>query len=249
MTRTISDRGGVVLSLILVIAINGLANWIPIGGQGTGDVSAKYTSLFTPAGFTFSIWGLIYLGLTLYVIYQALPSQRENSVLTELGKWFILSCAFNTSWIFAWHFEYIFISLVLMVGILISLVQCYRTIKQSSETLSLVVTLPFSIYVGWITVATIANISALQTAWDANEIGLSFVNWTLVKLAVAGAIGASVLILKKDIAYVLVIGWAAYGISAKQIETPEVSGAAFTLTLVAIILAVFEFSRGKIMKQ
>jgi hypothetical protein len=243
MERKWTDWGGVILALILVVTVNWLANWLPIGGQATGEVSAKYGSLFTPAGFTFAIWGIIYLGLFAYAITQALPSQRNSETLSRIGRLFILSCIFNGCWMFAWHYEFIAISFLLMLGMLVSLIQIYRIIKNTDEKLSLAITLPFSLYVAWISVATIANFSSLQTALDANTVGMSFVNWTLLKLALAGAIGASVLLLKRDIAYVLVIGWAAYGISAKQIATPEVSGAAWTLTMVAIALAIFQLAR------
>ncbi len=243
MERKFTDWGGVIIALMLVVTVNWLANWLPIGGQATGDVSAKYGSLFTPAGFTFAIWGIIYLGLFVYTITQALPSQRNKPALTQIGKFFILSCIFNGAWMFAWHWEYIAVSFLLMVGMLVTLIQVYRTIQHSDETLSPAITLPFSLYVAWISVATIANFSSLQTALEANELGLSFVNWTLLKLAIAGTVGASVLIIKKDIAYVLVIGWAAYGISVKQAATPEVAGAALTLTMLAIGLAIFQLTR------
>ncbi len=246
MERKFTDWGGVVIALIVTVTINWLANWLPLGGQATGQVSAKYSSLFTPAGFTFSIWGIIYLGLLIYAMTQALPSQRNSQILSQIGKYFIFSCLFNSAWIFAWHWEYITLSFLLMAGILISLIQAYRNILHSEEKLSLAITLPFSLYVAWITVATIANFSSMQTAWDANEVGLSFVHWTLLKLAIAGTIGACVVIIKKDIAYILVIGWAAYGISAKQLATPEVSGAALTLTLVAIGLAICQLVRSRL---
>lgn len=246
MERKFTDWGGVVIALLLVIAVNWLANWLPIGGQTTGQVSAKYSSLFTPAGFTFAIWGVIYWALFIYAIAQALPSKRSSQTLSIIGKYFILSCLFNSAWMFAWHLEYIAVSFVLIIGLLLTLIQVYRIIQHSEETLNLAITLPFSIYVAWVSVAIIANFSALQTALDANDIGLSFVNWTLLKLAIAGTAGASVLIIKKDIAYILVIGWAAYGISVKQVATPEVSGAALTLTLLAIGLAVFQAIRSRL---
>lgn len=246
MKRTFADWGGVIIALILVVAVNWLANWLPIGGQTTGQVSAKYSSLFTPAGFTFSIWGVIYLGLFIYAIAQSLPSQRDNPTLSQIGKYFILSCLFNSAWIFAWHLQYIAVSLLLIIGLLLSLIQIYRTIQHSDETLGPAITLPFSVYVGWVSVATIANFSILQTALDANNIGISAINWTLLKLAIAGIAGTSMLIIKKDIAYILVIGWAAYGISVKQVATPEVSGAAWTISLIAIGLAIFQFARAKL---
>lgn len=246
MKRSFADWGGVIIALILVVTVNWLANWLPIGGQTTGEVSAQYSSLFTPAGFTFSIWGLIYLGLAIYAFAQSLPSQRYNPTLSQIGKYFILSCVFNSAWMLAWHLQYIAVSLLLIIGLLLSLIQIYRTIQHSDQTLSLAITLPFSVYVGWVSVATIANFSIMQTALDANNIGISAINWTLLKLAIAAIAGASVLIIKKDIAYILVIGWATYGIAVKQVATPEVSGAAWAITLIAIGLAILQLIRARL---
>jgi len=247
MQRRISDWGGNILGIVTVIAINGLANALPINGQGTGQVSAKYESLFTPAGYTFSIWGLIYLSLLAYVIYQALPAQRENATLAKIGPYFLLNCAANAAWIFAWHYELLLLSLLLMLVILGSLVWIYQILGIANGPAStgrrLFVHLPFSIYTGWISVATIANISAVQTALNWNSLGLEPVSWTLVKLAIAGAIGALVVLRRGDVAFVLVVAWAAFGIAARQAAIPEVAGAAATIGLTALLLAGTEVLR------
>ena len=247
MRRQIADWGGNILGIITVIAINGLANALPINGQGTGQVSAKYESLFTPAGYTFSIWGLIYLSLLAYVVYQALPAQRENALLAKIGPYFLLNCAANSAWIFAWHYELMLLSLFLMLVILGSLIRIYQILGIANGPASpgrrLFVHLPFSIYTGWITVATIANISAVQTAWNWNSLGLAPVSWTLVKLALAGAIGALVVLRRGDIAFALVVAWAAFGIVAGQAAIPEVAGAAAAIGLTALLLAGAEFLR------
>lgn len=247
MPRRFSDWGGNILALILVITVNGLANAIPIGGQTTGEVSAKYPSLFTPAGYTFSIWGLIYLGLIFYVIYQALPGQRNNTTLAKISKMFALNCAANSAWILAWHYNFLLLSLLLMLVILFSLVQIYRSLGIVDATASrgerLLVQLPISLYTGWITVATIANISAVQTGMGWDGLAMSATTWTLVKLAIAGAIGATVLLRRGDLAFGLVVAWAAMGISVKQAATPAVAGAASTLVLLVVLLAAFEAIR------
>jgi len=237
--RKTADWGGVVAAFIAVIAVNGAANALPIGGKTTGQVSAIYESLFTPAGFTFSIWSLIYFGLLLYVIVQALPAQRCNETLATVGRWFLISCAFNAVWMFCWHYEQITLSMVMMLGILYSLTRIYRTLgeAQLKGLLFWTVTLPFSIYVGWITVATIANISALQTALDLNDWLLSAESWTFVKLAVAGLAGAVIAIRKLDIAYVLVVAWAANGVAVKQVAVGSVAGSATTLSILGLLLA------------
>ena len=234
MTRNWMDWAGNIVALLIVIAVNWMANALPIGGQTTGGVSDKYPSLFTPDGFTFAIWGLIYLSLTAFVIYQALPAQRGNADIGRIGIWFKLSCAANALWIFAWHYDLLLISLLLMFGLLAALIRIYRSTVSNHAFL---MRIPFSLYTGWITVATIANISVLQSAWGLNDAGLSAVQWTWLKMALAGAIGAMVVARTRDTVYLLVIAWAAFGIFKGQSETPEVAGAAATISILAILLA------------
>ena len=96
MQRSVKDWGGVIAAFLLVIVVNGMANGVPLGGRTTGEISAAYPTLFTPAGFTFGIWGLIYTLLTCFVIYQALPAQRNSSTLAAISTLFIANCASNT---------------------------------------------------------------------------------------------------------------------------------------------------------
>jgi hypothetical protein len=236
MSRSASDWAGNIAAFIVVVAVNAMANGVPLGGQTTGEISAKYPSLFTPSGATFSIWGLIYLSLLVFVVYQALPAQRDDAKLAQLSVPFQVNCVANAAWIFFWHYDFLVLSLVCMLLILGSLVVIFRNFDHST---SLLVKFPFSVYTGWITVATIANISVLQTAYELNDWGLTAVQWTWLKLAVAGAIGAIVIAKTRNVAYVLVIAWAAYGIYVKQAAIPEVSGAAITLALLATLLAAY----------
>jgi benzodiazapine receptor len=245
--RSSKDWVGNIAAFICVVIVNGMANGIPLNGQNTGEVSAKYPSLFTPAGFTFSIWGLIYLSLTAFVVYQALPAQRGNLTLSKIGPLFITNCVANAAWIFVWHYELLWASLLLMAVILLTLIQIYRTLlaagPASSKSEWLFLRVPFSLYTGWITVASIANISCVQIAMGWDNAGFSAVDWTLLKLAIAGALGAAVILRLRDIPYVLVIAWAANGIASRQVETPEVVGAAATLSILAVLLAVAEVIR------
>ena len=126
MRRSINDWVGNIAVFIVVIVVNGLANGLPLGGQTTGEISAKYPSLFTPAGFTFSIWGLIYLGLVAFVIYQALPSQRDNESIARISQLFAMTCVANASWIFFWHYDLLWLSLVMMAAMFVALIGIYR---------------------------------------------------------------------------------------------------------------------------
>lgn len=236
MTRELRDWGGNIVAFLLVIVMNVLSNALPINNQTMPVISAKYPSLFTPAGFTFSIWGVIYLLLLVFVIYQALPAQRDNPALARVSWLFQINCVANAAWILLWHYDLLALSVLVMLVILTTLILLY--IRLSGE--GLILRLPFSIYTAWILLATIANISALQinSGWD--DTGLTAVQWTLVKLALAGAIGAIVTIKRRDIPFILVVAWAAYGISVMQANTPAVSGAAATLSLLALIIAIYE---------
>jgi benzodiazapine receptor len=243
MNRTIVDWGLNIAALVIVIVVNGLANAIPLGGQNTGEVSARYPSLFTPAGYTFSIWGLIYTALIIFVIYQALPAQRDSRRLASITPWFLLSCVGNAAWIFAWHYNWLLLSLALMAVMLFALVRIYRLLAPASGWQQWAVNVPFSLYTGWITVAIIANASAVQTGMGWDAVALSAEHWRVVKIAIAGSIAAAVLLLQGDRVFVLVVAWAAGGILVKQAATPEVAGSALTVLLVVLLLVVFESVR------
>ena len=244
MQRPLSDRGGNLAAFLLVVVLNGLANALPINGQTMPEISAKYPSLFTPAGFTFSIWGVIYLALLLFVVYQALPSQRDNQTIAGISRLFQLNCVANASWIVAWHYDLLAVSLLIMLILLVTLILIYRAlldeVRNASIAQRLLLHIPFSLYTAWIVVATIANLSIVQTGNGWDNMGLTAVSWTLLKLALAGAIAATVVLRYGDVVFVLVIAWAAYGISVMQSATPAVSGGASTVSLLALLLAMYE---------
>lgn len=244
MTRKAKDWGGNIGAFLLMVLVNILSGVVPLGGQTMTEISAKYPSLFTPAGFTFSIWGLIYLALSVFVIYQALPKQRMNAGVARIGFCFKVSCLANSLWIFAWHYDMLLLSLLLMICILLSLVVIYRRLhivdKSECNAQRWMVQIPFSLYTGWISVATIANISAVQTGMGWDTIGMSAISWTLIKLALAGAVAATVILRRGDVVFVLVVAWAAFGISVMQAVTPAVAGAAGMLAILALLLVAGE---------
>lgn len=240
MQRTTADWGGNIVAYAVMILLNALSNALPINGQTMPEISAKYPSLFTPAGFAFSIWGVIYLALLAFLVWQALPAQRSNARIAAISWYFKLNCVLNALWIVVWHYDLVIVSLLVMLAILVTLVLIYRALIASiagapwAEHFALY--LPFSIYTGWITLATIANASVVQTAYGLDDAGLGAVQWTLLKLSAAGAIGATMILRLRDAPFGLVIAWGAYGIAAKQIATPAVAGAAITLSLLMLIL-------------
>ena len=244
MERKVGDWGGTIGAFILVILVNYLSNVLPLNGLTQKDISDKYDSLFTPAAFTFSIWGVIYLALTVFVIYQALPAQRQNDLISKVSKLFILSCFANILWLFVWHYNFLVVSVIFMLAILAILIAIYLALgisyAQVTWTQRLCLHLPFSLYLGWITVATVANISILQNGMGWDDVLLSATDWTLLKFALVGAICAIVVLRRGDSIYALVISWAAYGIMSKQIDTPVVASAALMLAMLAVMLAAYE---------
>ncbi len=246
MQRNFRDWGGNLVAFAVVILLNILSNALPINGQTMPEISAKYPSLFTPAGFTFSIWGVIYLALLAFVVWQALPAQRTNAKIARLSTLFQVNCLMNATWIVVWHYDLLVLSLIIMLVILSTLVLIYRglltEIADAPFAEHLVLYLPFSLYTSWVCVATIANASALQTGNGWDDIWLTAIQWALLKLAVAGAIGAHVVLRYRDPVFASVIVWAAYGISAKQSAILPVSGAASMLALLMAFLVAMEFA-------
>ena len=207
------------------IVVNGLANALPLNNRTTGELSDLYPNLFVPAGLTFSIWGVIYVLLAIFVIYSLIIAIKrdplKSTFIANIGVLFFVSCLANIGWIFAWHYEMLPLSLVLMLALLGSLVAIYLRlhIGKSDSTLSerYLVHLPFSVYLGWITIATIANVTAVLVDINWNTFGLGEQFWAVAVIIVGIAIALSVLFTRKDIFYCLVVDWALLGILLKRL--------------------------------
>lgn len=232
----------VVLSVVATIVVNGLASALPINGQTTGEISDSFPVFFVPAGYVFSIWGLIYLGLIAYAVYQALPAQAHNADLRSIGALFVLSSLANIGWILLWHYEYFPLTVLVMLILLVSLIAIYLRLdigrKQVSNGMRWAVHLPFSIYLGWITVATIANVTALLAYWDWSGWGIGPEAWTVIMLAIATVVGGLMSFTRGDIAYALVLIWAFAGIAIKHEDTSIVATAAWVAVGVTAILMI-----------
>lgn len=205
-----------VTGFLLVLTLNALANALPINGMTTGELSGLYPNRFVPAGFTFSIWGLIYLALLGFVIYQFLrPAQP---VLQAIGYWFFISCLANGSWILAWHYQLPVVALGIMLLLLFSLLAIYRRLLPFRWAKHWPAILPFQLYLGWITVATIANTTAVlvHLGWTGDP--LPETAWAAIMAGVAAGAGLFFGFKLKDIPYMLVILWALYGIFQRQAD-------------------------------
>ncbi len=233
------------LGFLVMVTINTLANALPINDITTGEVSARYDNLFVPAGFTFSIWGVIYLLLAVFVAYQWVVSRQDSGVRSftdKVGIWFFVSCLANAGWIFAWHYEVLALSLILMLLLLACLLAIYLRlgigVTRVTRGEKYLVHLPFSVYLGWITIATIANVSALLVSiqWDA--LGLDPQFWTVAVVTVGIAIALAMAIRRQDIYFCLVIVWALLGILMKRLGDPVTPDQAVVAATIAGICVV-----------
>jgi hypothetical protein len=237
-----SKRIVMILSLILVLVVNFLANFLPINGVTTGEVSDQFPILFVPAGYVFSIWGLIYVALIAFVIYSMTPKGLANQQIDSIAWWFVASNLFNTAWIFLWHYQQFTLTLIPIFGLLISLIAIYVKlrigIQKRSLSESLLVSLPFGIYLGWATVAVVANVAQALYNLGWNGAPLTAPIWTVIMLGVASLLGVLMIFLRHEIAYPLVLVWAFIGIWVKHSDTSLVSTTALVLAAALFILAL-----------
>jgi len=212
------------IGFLAVVLVNALAVILPINNRTTQELSDKYPNLFVPAGITFSIWGIIYILLALFIIYQFVVAFRRSSdergIFEKIGILFFISCIFNVAWILAWHYEIIWLSLIIMALLLISLISIYvrlgtgKPAVRNSE--KILVNIPFSVYLGWITIATIANVTAFLVQINWNKFGISDQLWTVIVIAVGVIITLATVFSRNDIFYCFVVIWALVGILLKR---------------------------------
>lgn len=234
-----------IIAFVLTVIVNSLAGSTTlIGGVNTAQISNSNPTLITPAGYVFSIWGIIYVLLGVFVIFQALPSQKEYT--TRIGWLFVLSSIINIAWLFLWQYEFLSSSIALMFLLLATLILIYLRlgIGKSPITLreKLAVHVPFSVYLGWITIASIANVSVALVSVNWNGFGIGQEIWATLIIIVALVITLLVLATRRDIAYGLVIIWALIGIAVKQsgnqniVTLTEASAIIVVLALAATII-------------
>lgn len=233
-------------ALLGMLVMNGLANSLPINGQTTGEVSDQIPSLFTPESYVFSIWGLIYLALLGFGIFQALPGKwvpaaQDKRFIEHIGYWFLLSCAGNAGWLLLWHYEYFLYTLVVMMGLLLTLIMIYRQLDIGRRHVTVwqkaFVHFPFSIYLGWISVATLANLSIVL---ELQDMALPSVAITTIFLVIAAGLGVFMTVHRNETAYPLVIAWALVGIAARhQVNQPFLAVSAAVLTCAVLVTLVF----------
>ncbi len=227
MNRDIVRQFVNITALIGALVINFLSNTLPLNGQTAAQISNRLPILFVPENYVFSIWGIIYVLLIGFAVYQARPSKREDPAMRRIGYWFALSCVANGVWLLFFHYNQFPLSMVAMVVLLVSLIMIYlrldigRRAVRGAEKWWVHTT--FSVYLGWITVATVANAAYVlfDAGWDGFGIAASV--WTIIMLVIATLITLSMVVIRRDVAYTAVILWALVGIVIKQVATPPVA--------------------------
>jgi benzodiazapine receptor len=243
---------GNALAFVAVIVVNALAGGTKLlNDRNTADVSAAYPTLITPAGFTFSIWGIIYTLLFAFILFQLLPRHREDPFNGRVSYLFILSAVFNIAWLFLWQYDYILASVPVIFGLLASLIAIYLRLDVSRSKAprneKIWVHLPFSVYLGWITIASIADTSSALVSLNWNGFGIAPAAWAELVTVVALIIALTMLGTRRDAAYGLVVVWALAGIAANQGGYPSVSlvteASAAIVAAGMLVVSVIGFSR------
>ncbi|MBN2046385.1 MAG: tryptophan-rich sensory protein [Anaerolineaceae bacterium] len=234
-------------AFIITVFINYAANAAQLNGVTTGEVSDAIPSLFTPAGYVFAIWGLIYLGLAGFVIFNVLPENRKHERLVKIDVLFWINAFFNSLWILCWHFQYFLWSLGIMLVILITLIFIYHQLEIGKTAPpvkeKILVNAPFSLYLGWISVATVANASALLVTIGWGGFGLSPVFWTVLMMIIAALLGVLMVLRRNDRVYAGVIIWALIGIGVAQSGVTAVLAASIILSLFLLGTAIITLRR------
>jgi hypothetical protein len=232
-----------VVTVILGLTVNILAVTLPLNGQDTAEISDRFKVYFVPAGYVFSIWSIIYLGWIAFTIFQFRPSQAVNRRLRRLGYLFAFSNLANAAWLFSWHYNLFGLSVLVMLTLLALLIASYLRLDVNRSAVTRTeywsVDVLFSIYLGWITVATVANIADWLYFVDWNGFGIPDQTWTVIMLIVASLLGLAMTLIRRDVGYVAVLVWAFTGIAIKQTSAPIVVLSASIAAAAMLGLAIF----------
>ena len=235
------------VGLVATVAVNGLANALPLNGQTTGEIINRDPVYFLPASWVFGIWGVIYLALAVFVAYSLLPAGRHNARVQRLGPPFALTCVANSVWLFLWHWERFPLTMVAMVTLLLALIACYAIAWERSGTTSLAERLylrvPFSLYLGWVSVATIANATVTLDRAGWGGWGLAPEAWAALMVLVGGVLAALIGLTRSDPVYPAVFVWAFVGIAIRQRDVELIAATATVVALAAAAIALVALVR------
>jgi translocator protein len=236
------------LATIFTIFFNFLVNFLPLNNVTTGEISDSLPNLFVPAGYVFAIWGIIYLLNIMFVIYGFSNYKNKEIILQKVGYWYLIINALNNLWLASWHYQQFAISVLVMIAFLLSLIRIYINLSDLSyETLfeKIAIKLNFSIYLGWISVATVANITAFLVSINWDGFGITDLYWTFIILITVTGITSSMIFLHQDYAYTFVIIWAFVGIAINQRATPLIANGSIALVTILLCLMLVNFYKLK----
>lgn len=256
---TLQARLGLAAAFAGAMVLNGLAGSSTIlGGVDTAQVSDSFPNLFAPAGVTFAIWGVIYLLVLAFVGYafgigRPKKSALSDKVRAKVVHLLTINLVINSAWILAWQFKVMWLSLLLIASLLVTLVMIAETLRTTklSDREYVLAKLPFSIYFGWVTVATVANATIWLVSIGWSEWGIRDGAWMVAILLVATAIGLVVALRNRDIAYLTVFIWAYAGILLKHLSPEGYNGTypstviTLSILLAVMLSAIVQLSREK----
>jgi len=235
------------VSVIIALTVNVLASTLPLNGQNTGEISDRFRVYFVPSGYVFAIWGIIYIGWIAFIVYQFRAPQKESPRLRQLSYLFALSGIANAAWLFCWHYNQFGLSVLVMLTLLGLLITSYLRLNVNQSSVSNAerwsVDIPFSIYLGWITVATVANVTDWLYLVEWNGFGIAAQTWAIIMIAVASLVGLLMALTRNDAAYLFVLVWSFVGIAVNQTPAPNVVTAAWVGAVLMLVLAVFNLMR------
>lgn len=238
------------VTVLIALMVNILASALPLNGQNTGEISDRFQVYFVPAGFIFAIWFFIFVGWLIFAVFQLLSAQKESPRLRRLGYAFAISNIANAAWLFAWHYNFFGMSVLIMLILLGLLVTSYLRLGVNHFAVTRAerwaVDIPFSVYLGWITVATVANITSWLYSVEWNGFGIAAQTWAVIMIAISSLVGLAMTLTRKDAAYLFVLVWSFAGIAVKQTPAPDVVLSAWIGAGLMLVLAVYSLMRRQI---
>ena len=235
-----------IFAVAFTIAMNALANILPFNGVNTGQVADNFLNYFTPQGYVFAIWGAIYVLLLIFAFYQAKANQVGEEYLAKIGYLYLIGAFLNVAWLLVFHYSYGNNPLLvwtepLIVGLLVVLLYTYIKleigVKEVPLKQKIAIHLPVSVYVGWISLATIANTASVLNTAFVIPLDVQYL-WTALVLVVALLVTSLMIVLRRDLAYALVVVWAAPGIATKWPAIPIIFWTATLVTVIVILLII-----------
>jgi hypothetical protein len=236
----------VLVSTVGVIVFNGLANVLPLNGLTTGEISDRFPVYFVPAGYVFSIWSLIFLGLLGLAIYQALPSQPTSPGLRRSGYFLVIANLANAAWLALWHYERFLLTPLAMLILLACLIGAYQAMQIGRRHVGrmewMATCLPISMYLAWVCVAAISNAAVVLFIQEWDGWGVSAEMWAVIMVVVGAVVASLVAMTRRDAVFLAVFVWAYVGLAVRHpsIEPVYITalGSAGWLIVLIVVLAL-----------